>query len=87
MGCGLNLLIVGCSTLENDKDQQHKIQIKSLQDRIRSLEVSTQNELSEKARVLDSLAHERGKTYKVCKYRNKRFELKSVHFNLKSRRP
>lgn len=61
MDLWIPVLCDGHSALENDKDQQHKIQIKTLQDRIRMLEASVQNELSEKAKVLDSLAHERGK--------------------------
>lgn len=44
----------------NEKDQHHKLQLQSLQDRIAQLETNSQSCLKDKTELLDRLSVERG---------------------------
>ena len=51
------------STLETDrdKDAEHKTQVRTLQDRVKQLETTARENISEKAKVFDKLSSERGR--------------------------
>jgi len=63
--------VVGCyhhwecnchRAFHNEKDQHHKLQLQSLQDRITQLETTSQSCLKDKSQLLDRLSVERGAT-------------------------